>query len=79
MALLSNDYIREAVDFFVALSGVFDIPKHYQFERTRGVEVSLAMQGDRASDCLFILTVLRRIDGFHSESLPWLPLAQHNR
>lgn len=39
MALLTSQDMRDTVQYFVALSGVFDIPKHYQFERSRGVEV----------------------------------------
>lgn len=38
MALLSNQQLRERVNAFVALCGVYDIPRHYIYERMRGVE-----------------------------------------
>ena len=38
MALLSNTELREATKCFVSLSGVYDIPRHYQYEKMRGVE-----------------------------------------
>eukprot|EP00977_Amphora_coffeiformis_P004971 scaffold1060_cov196-Amphora_coffeaeformis.AAC.3 len=38
MALLSDRELREATKCFVSLSGVYDIPSHYQYERLRGVE-----------------------------------------
>lgn len=38
MALLENPEFRQRIDSFVAMSGVYDVPKHYLHERTRGVE-----------------------------------------
>jgi acetyl esterase/lipase len=38
MAILSEDLCDYRFDHFIALSGVFDIPRHYEFERKRGVE-----------------------------------------
>ena len=38
MALLTNPEFRQRIDSFVAMNGVYDIPKHYLHERTRGVE-----------------------------------------
>jgi len=40
LAFLENrlESMRDIIDQFVALAGVYDIPSHYQFERSRGVE-----------------------------------------
>jgi len=38
MALLYDTELRETTKCFISLSGVYDIPCHYQYERLRGVE-----------------------------------------
>ena len=38
MALLSNKELRESVSAFVGLGGVYDIPRHYRYECSRGVD-----------------------------------------
>ena len=35
---LNGKISKNDVDYFVSLSGIFDIPSHYQFERSRGIE-----------------------------------------
>lgn len=38
VALLSSQGFRQRIGSFVAMSGVYDVPKHYLYEKTRGVE-----------------------------------------
>jgi acetyl esterase/lipase len=38
MALLKNQELQKRINSFVALSGVYEIPRHYVYEKSRGVE-----------------------------------------
>ncbi|CAJ1947275.1 unnamed protein product [Cylindrotheca closterium] len=83
MALLTDPEFRQSIDSFVALNGVYDIPKHYLFERARGVE-RISPMAVACSIPLIEESAVGKVSGslrenWKSQSPTWLILRQPSK